>query len=134
MTRRLAVTGLVAVAAAMTATTLVAAIARAAGVTFELPDGGESIPLPGFAVMTGVFCLAGLLVAAAFRRWSSRPAELFVRTAVTLTAVSLVPPLLVGASAGTVAALVLLHLVAAAVVIPAVARSLRSPVPASVPA
>lgn len=124
--RRVAVTGFIATLAAVVITTLAAALARAAGVDFEIPEGGETIPLSGFAVMTGVFSVVGVVIAAALRSWSARPAERFVRTTVALTAVSLVPPLLSGADAATVAALIGLHLVAAAVVIPTVARSLRS--------
>jgi hypothetical protein len=60
--------GLLATLAAMAATTLAAALARAAGVDFEVPDGGETIPLPGFAVMTGVCSAAGVVIAAALRR------------------------------------------------------------------
>jgi predicted membrane-bound mannosyltransferase len=51
---------LIATLAAMVATTLAAALAQAVGVDFEIPDGGESIPLPGFAVMTGFFSVVGL--------------------------------------------------------------------------
>ena len=124
--RGLAGTGLVATLAAMVATTLSAALARAVGVDFEIPDGGESIPLPGFAVVTGFFSVVGIVIAAALLRWSARPAERFVRTAVTLTAISLVAPLLSGATTATTTALLGLHLVAATVMIPALARSLRS--------
>ncbi len=104
---------------------LVAALARAAGVDFEVPEGGETIPLSGFAVVTGFFSLVGVVLAAALLRWSAHPAERFVQAAVSLTAISLVPPLLSGAAAATIAALVVLHLVAAAVMIPALARGLR---------
>jgi hypothetical protein len=45
---------------------------------------------------------------------------------VTLTGLSLVPPFLAGADAATVTTLLGLHLVAAAVMIPALARSLRT--------
>jgi hypothetical protein len=124
--RGLAVTGLVATVAAMAATTLAAALAGAAGVDFEIPDGGETVPLPGFAVVTGLFSVVGVVIAAALRRWSARPAGRFVWTAVSLTAISLVPPLKSGADAATVAALLGLHLVAATVMIPALARSLRA--------
>jgi len=124
--RGLAVTGLLAVLAAMVATTLAAALARAFGVTFEVPDGGETIPLPGFAVVTGFFSVVGVVIAVALLRWSARPAERFVWTAVSLTVISLVPPFISGASTATVAALLGLHLVAAAVMIPALARSLRT--------
>ena len=119
-------TGLLATLAAMATTTATAALAQAVGVVFEVPDGGETIPLSGIAFVTGVFSVVGIVIAAALLRWSPRPSEHFVRTTVALTAVSLVPPWLVGAAASTSVALVVLHLVAAALVIPAVARSLRA--------
>ena len=124
--RRLAGTGLIATPAAMVATTLAAALAQAVGVDFEIPDGGEAIPLPGFAVMTGFFSVVGIVIAAALLRWGARPAERFVQTAVSLTAISLVAPFLSGANTATVVALLVLHLVAAAVMIPSLARSLRT--------
>ena len=124
--RRLARTGVLATLAAMLATTVAAALAQAVGVDFEVPDGAESIPLPGFAVVTGFFSVVGVLIAAALLRWSARPAERFVQTAVTLTGISLVAPLLSGADAATVTALLGLHVVAAAVMIPTLARSLRT--------
>jgi len=122
----LVVTGAVAVLAAMVATTVVAALAHGAGVDFEVPDGGETIPLSGFAVVTGVFSCVGVVIAVALLRWSARPADRFVWTAGTLTAISLVPPFLSGAAAATIATLVVLHLVAAAVMVPTLARSLRA--------
>ena len=121
---RLVGAGLVATLAAMAATTLAAGLAEGAGVDFEVPEGGETIPLPGFAVVTGFFSVVGIVIAVALLRWSARPAERFIWTAATLTAISLVPPLLSGASTVTTAALVGLHLVAAAVMIPVLARSL----------
>ena len=84
--RRIAGTGLVATLAAMVATTVAAALARAVGVDFEIPDGGETIPVTGFAVVTGFFSVVGTVIAAALLRWSARPAERFLWTAVTLTA------------------------------------------------
>src|SRR6476646_6958874 len=123
--RGLAGTGLIATLATMLATSLAAALAEAVGVDFEVPDGGETIPLSGFAVVTGFFSVVGIVIAAALLRWSARPAERFVRTAVSLTAVSLVPPFLSGADAATTVALVGLHPVAAAVMIPTLARALR---------
>jgi hypothetical protein len=124
--RRLAATGLVATPAAMVATTLTAALARAVGVDFEVPDGGETIPLPGFAVVTGFFSVLGVVIAAALLRWSARPAERFAWTAVSLTVVSWAPPLLSGAGTATAAALIGLHIVAATVMIPALSWSLRT--------
>ena len=124
--RGLAGTGFLATLAAMLATTLVAASARAIGVDFEVGNGGETIPLSGFAVVTGFFSVAGIVIAAALLHWSARPAERFVWTAVSLTAISLVPPFLAAANTATTTALVGLHLVAATVMIPALARSLRT--------
>ena len=124
--RGLAVSGLLATLAAMVATTLAAALARAVGVDFEIPDGGEAIPLAGFAVVTGFFSVVGTVIAAGFLRWSVRPAERFVRTAGALLAISLVPPLLSGADTATTISLVGLHLVAATVMIPSLTRSLRT--------
>ncbi len=124
--RRLVGTGLIATLAAVAATTLAAALAQAVGVDFEIPDGGETIPIPGFAVVTGFFSVVGIVIAAALLRWSARPAERFVWTAVSLTAISLVPPLISGANTATVTALIGLHLVPATVMIPALARSLRT--------
>ena len=109
--RAVLVNGLLAVLAATVVTTAVAAAARGLGVDLEIPGSG-TIPLSG--------------IAAAFARWSTRPAERFLWTTCSLTAVSLVPPLIAGADAGTTIALVVLHLVAAALVIPVVARSLRA--------
>jgi len=124
--RRLAVTGLAAAAVTVAATTLAAGLAQAAGVDFEIPDGGETIPLAGFAVVTGFFSVVGIVIAAALLRWSARPAERFGWTAVSLTAISLVPPVLSGGDAATVTALLGLHLVPAAVTIPVLTRSLRA--------
>lgn len=124
--RGLAGTGFTATLAAMVATTLAAALAQAVGVDFEVPDGGETIPLSGFAVVTGFFSVVGIVIAIALRRWSARPAERFVWTAVSLTAISLVPPLLSGANTATTTALLGLHLVTATVMIPTLARSLRT--------
>jgi hypothetical protein len=124
--RGLAVTGFIATLAAVAATTLAAAVAHAVGVDFEVPDGGETIPLSGFAVVTGFFSVVGVVMAAALLRWSARPAERFVWTAATLTAISLVPPLLSGADTATTTALLGLHLAAATVMIPTLAWSLRS--------
>lgn len=124
--RGLAGAGFIAALAAMVATTLAAALAQSVGVDFEVPDGGETIPLSGFAVVTGFFSVVGIVIALALLRWSARPAERFVWTAVSLTAISLVPPLLSGANTATTTALLGLHLIPATVMIPTLARSLRA--------
>jgi hypothetical protein len=116
--------GLIATLAAVGATTLAAALARAAGVDFAIPAGGETIPLAGFAVVTGFFSVVGIVIAVALLRWSSHPAQRFLWTAVALTAVSLIPPFLSGAAAATVVALLALHLIPAAVMITVLTRRL----------
>jgi Family of unknown function (DUF6069) len=126
--RGLALTGLIATLVAMVATTLTAALTRALGVDFQVPDRGETIPLAGITVVTGFCSVVGIVIAAALFRWSARPTERFVSTAVSLTAISLVPPLLAGADAATTATLLALHLIAATVMIPLLARSLRAQV------
>ena len=123
--RGFVLTGALATLAAMAATTLLAALLRAVGVDFEVSADDEAVPLGGIAVVTGFFSAVGVLIGAALLRWSTRPAERWVRVALSLTAISLVPPLLTEADAATVAALIGLHLVAAAVMIPVRSRSLR---------
>lgn len=119
-------TGFLATLAAMAATTVTAAVARAAGVDFEVPDGGETIPVSGIAVVTGFFSVLGTVLAVALLRWTARPAKRFAWTAVSLTAISFVPPALSGANTATTIALLALHLVAATVMIPTLTRSLRT--------
>src|SRR3954469_20982665 len=84
---RLVITGFIATLAAMVATTLAAALAQTVGVDFEVPDGGETIPFAGLAVVNAVFSVVGIVIAAALSRWSARPAHRFVSTAVSLTAI-----------------------------------------------
>jgi hypothetical protein len=119
----LVVPGLAAVAAAAAATLTVALVARAAGVGFA--SAGDAIPPAGFAVMTAVLALPGLVLAAALRRWAARPRRTWVRTTGTLTVLSLAAPFVLHTDAVSVAVLMLTHLVAAAIVIPAVATRLR---------
>jgi hypothetical protein len=110
-------------AMAAVATTVVAALALAADVPVEV--GGESIPLLGFAQMTLVCTLLGVLIAKGARRWASHPQTAFVRTTVALTALSLVPDLTADATTATIVTLMLTHLVAAAIVIPTLAKRLE---------
>lgn len=118
-------TGLIASLVAVVATTATAGLATAVGVELEVPADGETIPLSGIAFVTGVFSLAGVVIAAALLRWSARPREHFVWTTLVLTVLSLVPPWVVGAAVSTSVTLVALHLVAAAVMIPSLGRSLE---------
>ncbi|MDG4786027.1 DUF6069 family protein [Micromonospora sp. WMMD1102] len=117
-------TGLAATAAASVATTAVAAAGHAAGISLDV--GGAPIPAMGFGVLTAIFSLVGVVIAVLLSRFARRPRRTFVRTTVLLTVLSLVPDVIVDAGAATKALLMLTHLVAAAIVIPAVARRLAA--------
>jgi hypothetical protein len=119
-------TGVLAAVVASAAAVGGASFARSAGVTLEV-TGGEAIPVPAFASVTLVLSLVGVVVAAGLARWSVHPVRWWLRTTVALTALSLVPPILAAADTATAVTLVVLHLLAAAVVVPAVARALRAP-------
>jgi len=115
--------GIAAAVVASVATTVLAAIASAAGVSFA--DGtGASIPIAGFAQLTMVFSLVGVGIAGVLARTARRPRRVFVRTAVSLTVLSVVPDVTFGFDAGSAATLITLHTVAAAIVVPILARRL----------
>ncbi len=110
---------------AAAATEVVVALARAAGVDVAIQ--GQTLA-PGGCTIAVLMCMvvaSGVLVAV--RRWAASPARTWVRATVALTALSFVPDLTVpDTSAATRAVLITAHLVAAAVVIPAIARRLPS--------
>jgi peptidoglycan/LPS O-acetylase OafA/YrhL len=114
--RATVVVGLVAAAV----TTAAAAALHAAGVSFDV--GGEMIPLAGFAQMTLLGAVIGGVLVAIFNRRSSEPRQRFVQVAVVLTALSCVPSALLPDDAATKVALVALHLLAAAIIVPVLAR------------
>ena len=114
--------GSVATVVAAVATAALAAAGQAVGVGTEV--SGAPIPAPGFAFLTVVFSVVGLVIATALRRFARRPRTAWIRTTVALTVLSLVPDLLADATAATTMLLMLTHVVAAAIVIPAVARRL----------
>lgn len=120
----LAKAGLAAVAVASCATTTIAAAGSAAGISLDV--AGQPIPVLGFGTLTAIFSVVGLVLAAILARTVRHPRSAFVRTTLVLTALSLVPDLIADAGWATRALLMLTHLVAAAIVIPAVARSLRA--------
>ena len=108
-------------AVAAVATTTVAALGYAAGASLET-DAGEMIPWAGFAQLTLFFTAVGVAIAWFIRRRAAQPAQTFVRATVALTALSLVPDALLSTDGGTKVTLMLTHLVAAAIVIPVLAR------------
>ncbi|GAB3952869.1 hypothetical protein GCM10029976_091930 [Kribbella albertanoniae] len=115
--------GAVAGVLAAVATAAVAATGQAAGISLDV--SGAPIPVPGFAVTTAIFATLGLLIALALRRYAARPRTAWIRTTVVLTALSFTPDLLADAAPTTKALLMTTHLIAAAIIIPAVARRLR---------
>jgi hypothetical protein len=119
---RFLLAGAGATVAAAVATALVAAAGEAVGVSLDM--GGQPIPPTGFAVMTVMFGALGLVIAAAIRRFARSPRTTWVRTTVALTVLSLVPDLLADAAVATKILLMVTHVVAAAIVIPAVAKRL----------
>jgi amino acid transporter len=115
--------GVAAAVVASVATTVLAVVASAAGVSFA-DSTGESIPVFAFPQLTVVFSLVGTAIASAMARKARRPRRTFVRTTVALTALSYVPDLTFGFGAASAATLITLHTVAAFIVVPALARRL----------
>jgi hypothetical protein len=120
--RQLRRSGAVAGAAAAVATVGVAAAANAAGVPIEI--GGEAIPLAGFAQLTMFATVIGVVMASVMSRRADRPRHTFVSTTLALTALSFVPDVLADAQTATKLTLVLTHIVAATIVIPALSSRL----------
>lgn len=88
-------------------------------------DNAVEIPVGGFAPGVLFWSVVGIVLAVALARWAKRPSRTFVVTTVALTAVSLVPPFTTADTAtSTQVLLALTHLVAAAVIIPIIARRL----------
>jgi Family of unknown function (DUF6069) len=115
-------TGLTAGLVAAVATTAIALVASAAGVSFEVE--GDAIPLAGYAQMTLIGAGLGVLLATALRRWAKHPRSTFVRSTVALTALSIVPDLTMGFDAASAVTLALAHVVAAAIIVPRLADRL----------
>ena len=114
--RTTVVAGLVAAAV----TTAVAAAAHAAGV--PLAVDGEMIPLAGFAQMTLLGAVIGGVLLAVLNRCSRNPRRRFLEATVALTALSCIPSVALPPDAATKVTLVTLHLLAAAMIVPALAR------------
>lgn len=102
--------------------TAAAAAVHAAGV--PLAVGGEMIPLAGFAQMTFIGAVAGGLIAALVRRRGVAARERFVRIAVVLTALSCIPSVDLPPDAATKLALVVIHVIAATIIVPVLTRQL----------
>ncbi|MGW0911727.1 DUF6069 family protein [Streptomyces sp. NPDC002784] len=121
--------GIVATVAGAVVTEAFALGARAAGVPMDAAGPGAAeaaeIPVGGFAGGVLFWSVAGIVLAVALARWARRPARVFTVTTVALTALSLVGPAVAPHTAtSTQIVLAVSHVVAAAVIIPLLARRL----------
>lgn len=121
-TRPLLRAGALAGLAAAAATSAVAGLADAAGVSLDV--AGEPIPVPGFAFLTAVCSLLGVLLAVALAKRARRARTTFVKVTGALVVLSFLPDAFADAAVSTKALLIATHLVAAAIVIPALASRL----------
>jgi hypothetical protein len=102
--------------------------ADASGVAMAVKGFGsdvrESIPVFAYFVSTVIAGAVGFLLMLAMNRLGATKKTFFIVTGV-LTVISFVPPLTADASSGTKIVLELLHVVAAAIIIPALAKGLK---------
>ena len=106
-------------ALAAAVTTTGAAAMRAAGVPLAVHG---QIPLAAFAQLTFIAAVSGGVLLAVLIRRSSAPRQRFVRITAALTALSCAAPVVFADTTASKAALVALHLLAAAIVVPVLAR------------
>lgn len=116
-------TGLVAGVAAAVAAIAVAAAAHGLDVPLETAPG-KAIPVIGFGQLTLFFTAIGVLIARTIGRRARQPRSMFTTTTIVLTALSVVPDMILSTGAATKITLVLTHLAAAAIVIPALSSRL----------
>ena len=119
ITRRLVQTGALAGALAAVCTTVVAAIASAAGVSLEID--ANTIPIPAFAWWTLVGAALGVVLARLLRE-----RRRFVVVATVAVGLSLIPAIAAPDDTATKAVLVGTHLLAAAIIIPTLSQRLGS--------
>lgn len=113
--------GLVATAIAAVVTTLMAVIAKAAGVDFGSSLG--DVPLSAFPMLTVYCSLIGIIIAEVMIRVARMPRSTFQITMIVLTGLSLVPDVLpvFEFDLTFVGFLCLTHVVAAGIVVPMIA-------------
>jgi Family of unknown function (DUF6069) len=110
----------VSVGALAAAVTTAGAVAlRAAGVPLAVHG---KIPLAGFAQVTVIAAVLGGVLLALLNRRSSTPRQRFVRVTTGLTAISCALPAAFADTTASKVALVGLHLAAAAIIVPVLAR------------
>ncbi|MFD8236011.1 DUF6069 family protein [Streptomyces sp. NPDC059696] len=128
-TRPVWLVGVLAALAGALVTEAFALVARAADVPMEAAGPGAAraaeIPVGGFFGGVLFWSVAGIVLAVALARWAERPARTFTVTTVVLTALSLAGPAVAPHTAtSTRIVLAASHVVAAAVVVPLLARRL----------
>ncbi|MFI8891762.1 DUF6069 family protein [Streptomyces paradoxus] len=128
-TRPVWLVGILATLAGAVVTEAFALVARAAGVPMEAASPGATeaaeIPVGGFFGGVLFWSVAGIVLAVVLARWAKRPARTFTVTTVALTALSLAGPAVAPHTAtSTQIVLAASHVVAAAVVVPLLARRL----------
>ena len=106
------------------AATASAAAMHAGSVSFEIE--GAMIPLLGFAQMTFIGAVIGSLLLVGLNRWSDRAHLRFFQVTLALTALSCLPSVTLPDDAASKIALVALHVLAAAIIVPRLARHARS--------
>lgn len=121
-TRSLLRVGALAGLAAAATTTTVAGLGESVGVSLDV--SGEPIPRNGFAVLTVACTLLGILLAVVLAKRAARARATFVKVTAGLVALSFVPDVLADAAVSTKALLIATHLIAAAIVVPALASRL----------
>jgi hypothetical protein len=99
-------------------------LARAADVPLTVQ--GKAFPALAFPQVTLMATLIGVIIAIVVSRRSTHPRRSFVAVTVALTVVSLIPPLALDAGTATKVTLEIAHLVAAAIIIPILARALSA--------
>ncbi|MEI7057420.1 DUF6069 family protein [Nocardioides sp. CCNWLW239] len=117
--------GLVATAVAAIATTLIAVIAKVAGVDFGSSLG--DVPISAFPMLTVYCSLIGIIIAEVTIRVAKLPRSTFQITAIVLTGLSLIPDVLpfFEFDLAFVGVLCLTHVVAAAIVVPMIAMRME---------
>lgn len=123
--------GVAAALAGSVATEVYGLVARGVGVPMEAGSFGaaesEPITVGLFAMGTLMSSFWGIVLAVLLARFAKHPSRTFVRATIVLTAVSLAGPLGAGDTAlSTKLMLCLAHLIAAAIIIPPLARRLSS--------
>ena len=111
-------------AVAAVATTVIGGIAKATDVPLVL--GELEVQVPPFAIFTLVGAALGAIIATQLQKRSAQPRRTFLITTVVLTALSVLRDLTADATTATKLTLVGAHLVAAAVIIPALAAHLSA--------